>query len=160
MQFIEVIIVLMCTLILTDCKHQTQSVDSQKESNPFVSIKKDAVVNLTPTQETAFEALNYLQININGEHLYSTFSGLDHRFNQLDSSYVISANELLIAIKDISTAYGVNLSIEEIHKLSSDAVLAQEKYFVQKYRRNSSSLAPEIWVLPQILGRRDLILIW
>jgi hypothetical protein len=82
---------------------------SYSNSNP------DTLSELTPEQQTAFDALNSIQRQ--GKHLYSTFSGIHHDCFPPDTSFVISRTELWIALEILLTRYYINISTDNVLSL-------------------------------------------
>ena len=141
----------------------------EKKGTPANSTSNsNRISGLTPEQESAFNALNLLQVNTD-EHsrLYSTFAGTDQPCYPPDTSFVITRSELLNAMMLFGKEYCTNLNAEERNKLINAAVMAQTEYTVLHCTTNSSNFNYEhglpmvgIWVMPRVLGRRDVILEW
>lgn len=127
-----------------------------------------AVLELTPEQESAFEALTFLQTNTDElNRLYSSFPNIDHPCFPADTSFTITQLELLTAMMQFVTMHCSNLPIEERDSLAKASVLAEEKYKVlhckdHLHDENYENGLPlnGTWVLPGILGRTDLTLVW
>lgn len=129
-------------------------------------------LSISPEQETAFDALNKLQLKLKGQNLYSTFPGLQHDCFPPDTSFVISQAELLVAMKNLLAKYFTNYdAIQQCNKLAANAVLAQKEYLVEQCYITSTHIFNDafksrpvsksgVWILPEILGRRDVILEW
>lgn len=123
---------------------------------------------LTPAQQSAFDALNTLQVSTDEmNRLYSTFAGIVQPCNPPDTSLTISQSELLIAMKQFVAHNCKNLTIEERDELAATSVLAQEEYTLSLCLGNSANInyengAPKsgTWVMPSFLGRRDVIIVW
>lgn len=119
-------------------------------------------------QELAFEALNFLQLNTDEEnHLYSTFAGVDHPFLPADTIYSLSDTELLTALEKFTFKNCRRLTEEKRLEMISNAVKAQEEYRVLLCLDYRSALplpqeAPHMgtWVIPNILGSRDIVMVW
>ena len=117
-------------------------------------------------QEQAFEALNALQIRLQKQSLYSTFAGLQHDCFPSDTSFVVSRADLLMVLEILIAKYGKNMEVEQGYKFAAAAVLAQEEYLVEQCYDTSQELDNEsstrsgIWILPKVLDRRDVILVW
>lgn len=128
----------------------------------------EAKVEPTLEQQSAFEALNTLQVSTDKRNrLYSTFAGIDQPCYPPDTSFVISQSELLFAIKAFVETNCKNLSIKERNQLTKRAVLAQKDYTLSLCLDNVSIVDFEngtpmmgTWVMPSILERRDLIIVW
>ena len=65
--------------------------------------------------------------------------------------------------------YYHDIPAKQQHKWASQAVLAQEKYLVLQCNdfsnipfeiKINNTSATKLWVLPEVLGKRDIILVW
>ena len=123
---------------------------------------------LTPAQQSAFDALNTLQVCTDEmNRLYSTFAGIVQPCYPPDTSLIISQSELLIAMKQFVTNNCKNLTTEERDELAATSVLVQEEYTLSLCLDNSENINYEngapmsgTWVMPSVLGRRDVIIVW
>lgn len=158
-----------CMILSCSTAHEKteQKQESTNFSIPYSKIYADTLAELTPEQLTAFDALNSIQVQ--GEHLYSTFSGIHHDCFPPDTSFVISRAELLVALGELLKRYYTAMSTEQRTKLSTDAVLAQEEYLILQCIGDSTGSVDNTnknlptsgsWILPKVLGRRDVILEW
>ena len=135
------------------------------------SRKQNASVDLTQEQKTAFDALDILQMQMNARHLYATFPGRKHDCFPPDSSFVISQAELLHAMEKLLAEYCKEITSERRNMLAASAVLIQDEYTVKhcyagsteiddSALSNSETKTTGIWILPNVQGRRDIILEW
>ena len=140
----------------------------QNRATTDLNINSNFIPELSPEQESAFEALNTLQVRTDElNQLYSTFADIHQPCYPPDTSFVISQSEFLIALKIFVEEFCKNMSDEERDSLSKLAVLAQPEYKVL-YCSTDGSISnyknglPRIgtWVMPGVLGRRDIILNW
>ncbi len=123
---------------------------------------------LTPEQQSAFDALNRLQVSTDQmNRLYSTFAGIDQLCYPPDTSLAISQSELLMAMKQFVASNCKNITVAERDELAATSVLAQEEYTVSLCLDSSANVTYEngiprtgTWVLPSVLGRRDVIIVW
>ena len=158
-------------LVYLSCTMSNESAGQQQDSSSFVSYNSiqstDTLPKLTTNQQTAFDALNSIQVQ--GKHLYSTFSGIHHDCLPPDTSFVISQAELLLAMKTLLERHYTHIKAEQRSKLANESVLAQEEYLVLQCNENSNGTINDksinipnsgSWILPEILGRRDLIIEW
>lgn len=136
--------------------------------------KQQSTVSLiTPEQEVALDALNTIQVQTQSQHIYSTFPGLHHDCFPSDSSFVLSSADLLVAMQELIAKYSKDVFIEHHNKLAASAVLAQEEYLVEYCYGTELQMVEGVlinvrtrtspfkrWILPKVLGRRDLILAW
>ena len=138
------------------------SISFTKDSNVL-----DNPVELTQEQERAFAALNSIQVQ--GQNLYSTFAGIQHECSSVDTSYIMGQVQFLLALKKLISIHYTIISKEEGDKLASAAVLAQEKYLLVLCNDNSIEVIngadkdvpySGTWILPNVLGRRDIIITW
>ncbi len=141
---------------------------SEKNAGAPLAFARDTIPNLTCEQEAALEALNTLQVNMEEvDRLYSTFPDLDQPFYPPDTVIVLSQSEFLMALEHFLRQNGRFISEGDKQKLARTAALAQEEYRVlichsSKAKRNEQNEWPltGVWVIPNILDRRDLIIRW
>lgn len=128
----------------------------------------ETISKLTPEQQSAFDALNTLQVSMDEmNRLYSTLPGIVQSCYPPDTSLIISQAELLIAMKQFVTSNCRNLAVDDRDELAATSVLAQEEYTVLLCLDNSAHVTHEngapmtgTWVMPSVLGRRDVIIVW
>ena len=164
-------------LLLIACTPTERGKPLNKQSSNSLTIPPntniDSSSELSPEQEIAFNALNSLQRQIQGNHLYSTFPDIHHDCFPSDTGFVISHTELLIALEELLEKYCSGITNERREKLANEAVLAQKEYFVEQCYgtsfqmvdgtlKNITITTPKsgFWILPGVLGRRDIILEW
>ncbi len=158
-------------LICLSCLLSNEKVGQGEESTGFVSLNaiqnSDSLQELTTEQQSAFDALNSIQRQ--GKHLYSTFSGIHHDCFPPDTTFAISQSELLVALEILLERYYTNIEQEQRSKLANKSVLAQEEYLVLQcngqsngtmYDKSKNIPNSGSWILPEILGRRDVIIEW
>lgn len=135
----------------------------QKEKKP-----KQELANITEEQQSAFDALNTLQVNTDErDRLYSTFADIRQPCYPPDSSFVITQSELLNAMTQFVNKNCTNIEIEERNRLINTSVLAQMEYRVLHCANNPYSINYDnglpmkgTWIMPNVLGRRDVIIHW
>jgi len=123
---------------------------------------------ISKEQEFALNALNQLQNRTDqSNQLYSTFAKQIHSFCTANTRYKISQSELLVYLKEFISKKCSNIDIETQEDLARISVLAQKEYIIAHCQENDESINTQeglstngTWVLPNILGRRDLILVW
>ncbi len=128
----------------------------------------NTVAELTPAQQSAFDALNTLQTNTDQmNRLYSTFPNIEQACYPADTSFKVSQSELLIVMKQFISNNCTKLALAEQNELVATAVLAQEEYQILHCSNNpltenydNGLPATGTWVMPSVLGRRDVILVW
>jgi hypothetical protein len=162
----------MLSFLLIACSQSDKSLDQKQQtiySQPTnIATNLETISELTPEQQSAFDALNTLQVSTDEmNRLYSTFSGIVQPCYPPDTSITISQSELLVALKQFVTSNCRNLTVEERNELATTSVLAQEEYTVSLCLDNLSNVdfkngAPMTgtWVMPSVLGRRDVIIVW
>jgi len=124
--------------------------------------------DLTSEQQSAFNALNTLQRSTDEQNrLYSTFANIDQDCYPPDTTLTITQSQLLTAMMQFVKANCKKLNFEERDKLAASAVLAQKEYTILHCGRNTSANNYEdgppktgTWILPAVLDRRDVILVW
>lgn len=154
----------MASLILS-CSAPTKKTTPDKNLTASKSSYSDS---LTLEQKAAFDALNTLQVNTDKmNHIYSTFPNIHQPCYPPDTSFLISQSQLLVAMEKFVSIHCTNLTSERRNELAKTSVLAQENYTVNFCFDESENPTFEnglpligTWVLPNILGRRDLTLIW
>ncbi len=127
----------------------------------------DTVSVLTEEQRSAFDALNMLQGSTDEKNrLYLTFANLGHCYPP-DTSFVLSRSELLVVMKRFTTMHCTYLPVNVREELTATSVLAQKEYLVLHCREYATGEQYENglplfgrWVMPSILGRSDVNLIW
>ena len=154
------------------CSQSNESFEEEKQITPSppASIMQNSgtISELTPEQESAFDALNTLQVSTDEmNRLYSTFAGIDQPCYPPDTSLKISQAELLRAMKQFVAINCQNLRAEERNELAVASVLAQEEYTLSICFDNAALVAYDkappmtgTWILPGVLGRRDVIIVW
>ena len=161
------LIMVILSFLMLSCSTAQENLDEKQGRTDFPTPNSN-IQELTKEQQSAFDALNTLQTSTDEmNRLYSTFANINQPCYPADTSFTISRSELLTAMKQFVTKHCTNLSFEERDKLAATAVLAQEKYIVLHCPDNSSNVNYEnglpltgTWVMPGVLGRRDVILIW
>lgn len=167
-KFRTLITVLLSFAFLSSCdlKQQTESTDKESSSG-FVTNLLSQNDELSEKQQSALDALNTLQTSsVEEDRLYSTFANIQQPFYPADTSLEITQSELLVFMRQFVSKNYQNLETEKRNSLVEKAVLAQEQYLVLHcsstevvdYDKGLPMLGT--WVLPGILGRRDLILKW
>lgn len=155
------------SVCLISCEPSIEK-NRRNESENKINIQAEVQTELTIDQESAFDALNMIQISTKEKNrFYSTFPGIEHSCSPEDTTIHISQSDLKSAIVQYLRENGKYLSIEKQEDLSSKAVLAQEEYQI---RHCSGNISPQEykngipkegkWILPNILERRDLIIKW
>lgn len=163
-------IFLILSILTLSCSTTQVEVDEKQEitESPTPISTNEVVLEITQEQQSAFDALNTLQINTDEKnHLYSTFAGIVQPCYPADTSLTISRSNLLIAMNEFVAKHCKYLPVEKREKLASKAVLAQEEYVVLHCSDNSNTMNYEnglpmtgTWVMPNVLGRRDVIIVW
>ncbi len=99
--------------------------------------------------------------------LYSTFAGIVHSCYPPDTSVIISQSELRAAMKQFVTKNCTGLTVEERSVLAAASVIAQEEYNVLLCLGYAPDVSFEngapmsgTWIIPGVLGRRDVIIVW
>jgi hypothetical protein len=148
--------------------------DLQNNSN-FTDV---SISELTPEQ-AAFDALNVIQVSTDEiNRFYSIFSGhepshsagLSRQLHGLtmhsDTFFLITQSELLIFMKKFVIKHCKGLTVEVRNELVKNSVLAQEEYIIFLFdnpsKQNYKNGIPMTgtWVIQNVLGRRDIILVW
>ncbi len=155
-------------VLLSSCniKKSNKSVN-QELSRGYVT-RFLSQTTISEEQESALDALDILQTNTDEVgRLYSTFPNIEQSCYPADSSFEISQSELLVFIQIYVSRHCQNMEVAMQSSLVEKAVLAQEQYVVFHCSEGEAPMIYEdgipmqgIWVLPGILGRRDLILRW
>ncbi|MEM9548580.1 MAG: hypothetical protein AAGA77_21520 [Bacteroidota bacterium] len=154
--------------LLSTCVHQSKTPEKVRSESYIRTQNSVNNSNLTPEQNAALDAMNKLQANTDEKnHFYSTFAGIEHPCYPPDTSFTISQAELLAAMNQFVESHCKELTKEERDKLAASMVLAQEEYIVAYCLANATNVSykdgiPRIgtWIMPGILGRRDVIIAW
>jgi len=149
-----------CTFSQRDNERNGAQTDSASHYDP----KSE----LTQGQQSAFDALNELQISSDERNrLYSTYPNISQPFYPADTSFEISQSELRSFMDVFISRHYQNLTPEVRIQLANASVLAQNQYTVLhcKEKGSNENYAKGLpttgtWVMPNVLGRRDVILAW
>ncbi|MEM6806090.1 MAG: hypothetical protein AAF696_32130 [Bacteroidota bacterium] len=164
------ILLLLSMFFLPACSLPTEKSEGERgaaeKNNPIQNW--EIVFELNPEQDSAFEALNTLQVSTDEKNrLYSTFAGMLHACYPPDTSLRISQADFLAAMRQFITSNCKDISDEEADKLAASSVLAQEEYTLAICFPDSADPSYEkgiprigMWILPKVLGRRDIVLQW
>ena len=162
----------MILILLNACSQSNKMSDQEQQttySQPTnIGTNLETISELTLEQQSAFDALNTLQVSTDKmNRLYSTFARIVQPCYPPDTSFTISQSELLVAMKQFVTSNCRNLTVEERNELAKISVLAQKEYTVSLCLGNLSNVDYEngapmtgTWVMPGVLGRRDVIIVW
>lgn len=161
-------ILIILSTILFSCSEAQENKSQKQEKINLLTSYIDSIPELTPVQQKAFDALNTLQTSTDEKnHLYSTFANINQPFYPADTSIVITQSQLLTYMKQFVSKYCQNLSNDMQDELAKNSVLAQEEYTVlycnnESANQNFNNGLPMsgTWVIPNVLGRRDVIIIW
>jgi hypothetical protein len=151
--------------LLFSCKPvQEKNTRKQESINYPLSYSHPDPDTLSKEQQAAFDALTSIQRQ--GQHLFSTYPGT-HNGVPADTSFVISQAQLLSAMEELLARHYTGISAEERTRLAAQAVSAQEEYLVLQRNDYSAGSANNAafpisgsWILPDVLGRRDIVLEW
>ena len=162
------IILILLSAILFSCSEIQENKSQKQETINLPATYVDSIPELTPIQQTAFDALNTLQTSTDEKNrLYSTFANINQPFYPADTSIVITQAQFLTYMKQFVSKYCQNLSKDMQYELEKSAVLAQEEYTVLYCNNESTSQnfknglpMSGTWVMPNVLGLRDVIIVW
>ena len=122
---------------------------------------------LTPEQQAAFDALNTLQVSTDSRNrLYSTFAGTVQPCYPPDTTLIISQADALAAMKQFVAKHCTNLTIKVRNELAAKSVLAQDEYTLSLCLDHAAVTDENgvpmtgTWVMPNVLGRRDVVMVW
>lgn len=159
-------ILLFFLIVLFSCSPKKQTSDQEPiPTNPYYD---NTATELTSEQRKAFDTLNVLQINTDEQsRIYSTFADIRQPCYPPDTSFVISQSEFHSAMQAFLAEHCTEMDSTRRKELGNAAVLSQKQY---KVLHCSQNLHPEdytnglprngIWVMPSVLGRRDILLVW
>lgn len=161
-------ILILFSAILFSCSERQEDMSQKQEKIYFPTTYVDSITELTPVQQEAFNALNALQTSTDEKNrLYSTFANVNHPFYPADTSFSITPSELLTFMKKFVSKYCQNISKDMQDSLVKSSVLTQVEYTVmycdnESVNQDFKNGLPMsgTWVLPNILGRRDVIIVW
>lgn len=134
----------------------------------FTNNGKGKKQELTLEQASAFEALTTLQVSSDEmNRLYSTFPGIEQPCYPPDTSLIITQSELLIAMTKFVKENYKRLNIEKQDQLINNSVLAQMEYTVFHCSGGLPNINYEdglpmvgTWIMPSVLGRSDVVIVW
>lgn len=161
-------ILIFLSTVLFSCSETQENKGQNQEKINLTTSYVDSIPELTPVQQEAFNALNTLQtITDEKSHLYSTFANINQPCYPADTSIVITQAQFLTYMKQFVSKYCQNLSKDMQYELAKSSVLAQEEYTVlycnnESENQNFNNGLPTTgtWVVPNVLGRRDIIIVW
>ena len=159
--------ILLFLCVILSC---TSSVESKAKKKELYSLSyfQPAVGELSDDQQSAFSALNKLQVSTDEKNrLYSTFSNIEHACYPADTSFIISREEWLPIMQSFIAEHCKSMDAATQAQLANASVLAQEEYTVLQCFDNNTSTEydPALnmkgrWIFPSVLGRRDIIIVW
>jgi len=150
--FITSIFTLLC------CTDQFKADGSQNSDTLLPQLSLD--------QKAASEALTQLQMSTDRmNRLYSTFPGIEHSCYPADTIFLLTQDEFHLAMKKFITDNCKNIDQETRSQLMQRSHLAQENYTVHHCNRDrkkelDSGMYSGTWIIPKLLNRRDLIILW
>lgn len=122
------------------------------------------VAELSDAQQASMEALNTLQVNTQENRLYSTFANIPQPCYPPDTSFSLTRVQLQDALQLFVAKHYPALPVDQRVALVSKAVMAQDDYIVLLCRdgipANGASPMTGTWVIPNLLGQRDVVLVW
>ncbi len=151
--------------VVVSCSHDR---NKHKRGTNESTTYHTPVPELSQEQQSAFDALNTLQTSTDQmNRLYSTFANIDQPFYPVDTSFTITQSELLTFMKQFVSKHCQNVSEDVQDELAKASVLAQEEYTVLYCNSESGDQIyanglpmSGTWVMPNVLGRRDVIMVW
>jgi len=140
----------------------------RKEESEVQFVNETEESTLSPDQEAALDALNTLQTGTDEmNQLYSTFPNIDQACYPPDTTFIISQSELLAYLTEFVQKHCQQMDSMIRKELVQSSVLAQEQYNI-KYCNMGTILTnyengipmKGKWVMHNVLGRRDVVLVW
>ena len=139
-----------------------------KNDSEYLIRQNDISTTLSEHQEASFDALNTLQVSTDKRNrLFSTFSGAQQACLDPDTTLTISQAQLLDAMIDFVTKNCKEMKEDMRIELAQKAVAAQTEYklnlCLDSYKPNENEnnlIQAGTWVLPNVLGRRDVVMVW
>ena len=164
------LLLLSAVLIISCSSPQDHANKSDLPNSPYrlPLINKEELPAISPEQQTAFDAQNTIQTSTDAKNVfYGTFPATQHQFYPADTSLSITQTQLQAALQRFVNDNCSQFSQPMRDSLAATAALAQDDYTLMLCHEN---LAPEIykdgppekgiWVLPNILYRKDLVIKW
>ena len=163
----KLLVLLFIPCLTTSCTSSQGRTEEKRELTDSNSYNTP-VSELTQEQQSAFDALNKLQTSTDEmNRLYSTFANIDQPCYPADTSFEVLQSELLFVMQQFIAKHCKNLTPKIQNQLAKSSVLAQNEYTVLHCTGNKSNITYEkglpmtgTWVMPNVLGRRDVILVW
>lgn len=110
------------------------------------------------------DALNTLQVSTEQDRLYSTFANITQPCYPPDTGFSLTRAQWQEALQRFVDRHGLVLPADERTGLVTTAVMAEEAYIVLHCRKGSpgsdASHMTGTWVVPNLLGQRDVVLVW
>lgn len=166
MHLILVLIILLTDSCRPDHSGTSSKITPENTSKENKETKYPKV--FSAAQEIALDALNELQMSTDEQNrIYSTFAGIDHPCYHSDTLLRMTQGEFLLAMKQFVESNCKRLPAEHRNRLAKDAVKAQDEYTVMHCREKVTDGSYEMesyltgtWVIPNLLGRRDVVIVW
>ena len=157
-----------CALFLLLVSCSTKQQPSQESDKSIEQFYDRTATELTEEQRTAFDALNLLQINTDEKsRLYSTFANISQPCYPPDTNIIISQSEFLGAMEAFIARHCRDMDTFMQKELGHAAVLSQKQYNVLHCSQNARTEdytkglpRTGTWIMPGVLGKRDIILEW
>ncbi len=156
--------------LLVACSQSDNKFNMTSEQNKQSRIDQfnQATSVLSNEQQAAFDALNTIQTSTDEmNRLYSSFAGAAQSCNIPDTIMIMKQNEFQEAMLQFIQYNCKRLSAKDQRALALNAAKAQDEYTIRvcfdepvpasnadKYLRNGT------WLIPNVLGRRDVVIEW
>ena len=146
----KLLIFLFIPCLISSCTFSQERDDQKRELTDSTSYNIP-VSELTQEQQSAFDALNRLQISTDEmNRLYSTFANIKQPCYPADTSFEVSQSELLFVMQQFIAKHCKNLKPEIQNQLTNSSVLAQKKYTVLHCTAASAVnfvVKPSYWIV-------------
>lgn len=162
------IVLLMVVCLISFSCTSSQNKNKQKSKLSTTNSINRTLIEITSQQQDALDALNTLQVNTDEmDHIYSTYPNINQPCYPPDTSFEISQTEFLHYMEQFIFKHCKEMEPEIQNELAKASGLAQEKYKVLHCAEDPLDTKYEnglplsgTWVLPNILDRRDVTLVW
>ena len=161
---------LLCFFVLVACSQSDSKSNITSEQNKQSRIDQfnQATSVLSNEQQAAFDALNTIQTSTDEmNRLYSSFAGASKACNIPDTIIIMTQDELLSAMMHFVENNCGSLSVADRKALALNAVKSQEVYTIKvcfgelkTANNDNKNLRNGTWLLPNVLGRRDVVIEW
>jgi len=163
----KLLVPIVFSCLIYSCSNGPKRGDQNISANyPNMPIKR--VSELTEEQDSALDALTTIQVSTDTKNrLYTTFANIYRPCYPADTSVIMTQSEMLKVMTIFVSDHCKSFTVEQQQELANISVRAQAEYQVlhcsgNPGNKNYDNGIPMTgkWIIPNILGRIDLVLEW